>query len=95
MAAYILAQLDVHDPEGFQRYREKVAPLVEQFGGRYLVRGGEITPLEGNPAAPRVVIIEFADREAAEHWYHSPEYQAILPLRLNAADGTSVILQGV
>ena len=47
MAAYVLAQLDVHDPETFKRYREKVAPLVETFGGRYLVRGGEVTTLEG------------------------------------------------
>ena len=82
MAAYILAQLEVHDPDGFQRYREKVAPLVEQFGGRYLVRGGEITELEGQFPAPRLVIIEFADRSQAERWYRSPEYQAILPLSL-------------
>lgn len=95
MAAYVLAQLDVHDPEGFQRYRDKVAPLVEQFGGRYIVRGGDITSLEGTPAASRLVIIEFADRAAAERWYHSPAYQEILPLRLNAAKGTAIIVEGI
>ncbi len=95
MAAYILAQLDVHDAEGFQLYREKVAPLVERFGGRYLVRGGEITELEGKLSAPRLVIIEFADRAAAERWYRSSEYQEILPLRLNCANGTAVIVDGV
>lgn len=95
MAAYVVAQLDVHDPEGFQRYRDKVAPLVEQFGGRYIVRGGEITPLEGIPSAPRLVIIEFADRAAAEHWYHSPAYQEILPLRQNASKGTAIIVEGI
>lgn len=95
MAAYVLAQLDVHDPEGFARYREKVAPLVEQFGGRYLVRGGELTALEGEPSAPRVVVIEFDDRAAAERWYHSDAYQEILPLRLNNAKGTAVIVDGI
>lgn len=95
MAAYIIAQLDVHDPDNFQRYREKVAPLVEQFGGRYLVRGGDITPLEGNLPAPRLVIIEFADRAAAERWYHSDVYQEILPLRLNSANGVAVIADGI
>ncbi|MDH3658883.1 MAG: DUF1330 domain-containing protein [Alphaproteobacteria bacterium] len=95
MAAYILAQLDIHDPEGFQRYREKVAPLVATFGGRYLVRGGEVTTLEGELAAARLVIIEFADRKAAERWYFSDEYQEILPLRLNSAKGSAVIVDGV
>ena len=95
MAAYVLAQLEVHDPEGFQRYREKVAPLVEKFGGRYLVRGGEITELEGQFPRPRLVIIEFDGRAEAERWYHSSEYQAILPLRLNSAHGVAVIADGV
>ena len=95
MAAYVLAQLDVHDPEGFQRYREKVPATIDRYGGRYLVRGGDITPLEGKPAAPRLVIIEFPDRETAERWYHSADYQAILPLRLRAANGTAIIVDGV
>ena len=95
MAAYVLAQLDVHDPEGFERYRDKVAPLVAAFGGRYIVRGGEITPLEGELSAPRLVVIEFDDREAAKRWYFSDDYQEILPLRLNSAKGNAVIVDGV
>jgi uncharacterized protein (DUF1330 family) len=95
MPAYILAQIDVHDPETFERYREKVAPLVQAFGGRYIVRGGEITPLEGELSAPRLVIIEFEDREAAKRWYFSDEYQEILKLRLDSANGTAVIVDGI
>ena len=95
MTAYVLAQLDVHDPETFERYRAKVAPLVQAFGGRYIVRGGEITPLEGELAQSRLVIIEFHDREAAERWYFSDEYQEILQLRLDSAKGTAVIVEGV
>lgn len=95
MAAYVLAQLEVHDQEGFERYRDKVAPLVAAFGGRYIVRGGEITPLEGELAAPRLVIIEFNDREAAKRWYFSDDYQEILPLRLKSAKGSAVIVDGV
>lgn len=95
MAAYVLAQLSISDPVTFQRYREKVAPLIERFGGRYIVRGGEVSPLEGQLADSRLVIIEFADRDAAMRWYHSEEYQEILPLRLNAASGSAVIVDGV
>lgn len=95
MAAYVLAQIDVHDAAGFERYREKVAPLVGKFGGRYIVRGGEVTPLEGELSAPRLVIIEFADRAAAERWYNSTEYQEILPFRTKSSNGTAVIVEGV
>lgn len=95
MAAYVLAQLDVHDPEGFQRYREKVASTIDQFGGRYLVRGGDVTTLEGELSAPRLVIIQFDDRAAAERWYHSDAYQEIVGLRQKSADGSAVIVDGV
>lgn len=95
MAAYVLAQVDVHDPEGFERYRDKVPATIEKYGGRYIVRGGDITPLEGTPPAPRVVIIEFADRDAANAWYFSPEYQEILPTRLKAANGVALIVNGI
>jgi tripartite-type tricarboxylate transporter receptor subunit TctC len=45
MAAYLIANIEVHDPEGFARYGALVAPMVARFGGRYLVRGGKLTPL--------------------------------------------------
>ena len=95
MAAYVVAQIDVHDAEGFQRYREKVPATIEKYGGSYRIRGGDIKPLEGEPPASRVVVIEFADRKAAEAWYYSSEYQAILPMRLNAATGSASIIDGV
>ena len=95
MAAYVMANIEVHDSETFERYREKVPATIAAFGGRYIVRGGEVTPLEGALPAPRVVVIEFDDRAAAERWYHSDDYQEILPLRLNSANGTAVIVDGV
>ena len=95
MAAYVLAQLTIHDPTTFQQYREKVSPIVEAFGGHYRVRGGDITPLEGDLPASRLVIIEFDDWDAAQHWYNSDAYQEILPLRLNSATGQAVIVDGI
>ena len=69
MAAYIVAQLKVHDPAAFQRYREAVTPLVDRFGGRYRVRGGELEVLEGDWPLPRLAIIEFQSRDAARLFY--------------------------
>lgn len=95
MAAYVIAHLDVHDPETFARYRERVPEVVAQFGGRYLVRGGRAEALEGQWTVPRLVILEFESMARARAFYESPEYQEILPLRLSAARGTLAIVEGV
>lgn len=95
MAAYIIAHLQITDPERFERYREAVPPIVERYGGRYLIRGAAAESLEGEWTVPRLVVLEFADRDAAERFYRSPEYQEILPIRLGATTGTAAIVDGV
>ncbi len=96
MPAYIIAQLTVHDPAIYDRYRAETPALVERFGGRFVVRGGEPLVLDGGgPAPQRVVVIEFESRERARSFYDSPEYRAILPLRLAAAEGTLLLVDGV
>jgi uncharacterized protein (DUF1330 family) len=95
MAAYLVAQVRIHDPEAYQRYREAVPPLVARFGGRFRARGGELEVLEGEWPLPRLVIIEFQSRDAAHLFYDSPEYQKILPLRQGASEGNVVIVEGV
>lgn len=94
MTAYVIAQLNVTDAKGFEAYREAVPPVIAAHGGRYLVRGGDLTELEGTAPRPRVVVVEFPDRPAAEAFYNSADYQAILPLRLNSAEGPVVIVDG-
>ena len=95
MPGYLVAQLKVHDREMFARYRDAVAPLVDRFGGRYLVRGGKLDVLEGDWQMPRLVVIEFQSVAAARHFYESPEYQQILRLRTESAGGTVAIVEGV
>ena len=95
MSAYVIAHIDVSDTETFEAYREKVPAVIEKFGGRYLVRGGAVHELEGQWTIPRLVIIAFDSLDAAQRFYHSPDYQEILPLRLQAAEGTVVIAEGV
>jgi uncharacterized protein (DUF1330 family) len=95
MAAYLVAQLKIHDPAMFQRYREAVTPLIDRFGGRFRARGGELEVLEGEWPFPRLTIIEFQSRDAARLFYDSPEYQKILPLRQESAGGNLVLVEGV
>ena len=94
MPCYTIAHIDITDPEGFKAYQAAVPATIAQYGGRYLVRGGAATDVEGAMPHPRHVVLEFPDRAAAERWYTSPEYQAILPLRLNSSTGVFTIVDG-
>lgn len=96
MAAYIIANLEVLDPEGFQEYRKRVGPIIEQYGGRYLVRGGNHEVLEGQQSpGSRLVVIEFPSFAQAKEWYLSREYQEIIPFRQESARGELTIVEGV
>ena len=92
---YMVAHLDVHDPAGFEKYRDRVVATVVQHGGSYLVRGGAMDMVEGSDLPPRTVIIEFPSVEQAKGWYNSPEYQDIIGLRLAAATGSAQIVEGM
>ena len=92
---YLVAHLDVHDAEGFQKYREKVPAIVEQFGGTYVVRGGAMEMVEGDALPQRTIILEFPSLSQAKAWYNSPEYQEIIGLRLQAATGSTQFVEGV
>jgi uncharacterized protein (DUF1330 family) len=94
MAGYLIANIDVKDPAKFEEYRQQVAPLIKKFGGRYLVRGGEVRRLEGNPPLNRLVVLEFPTVEAAQQFYDCAEYQPILKLRLASTRSDVVLAQG-
>lgn len=91
---YILAEIAVTNPEPYQAYIAGAGPLVAKHGGKYLVRGGRREIREGEAAAGRLVILEFASFEAAQAFYDSPEYQAILPMRQANATSRVVIVEG-
>jgi uncharacterized protein (DUF1330 family) len=94
MSAFVVVQESVTDQATFDTYRKEVLPTIASHGGRFVVRGGALTVLEGQWPLPRLVIIEFPSREAAEGWYRSPAYQKILPLRLKSSTGNLVIVDG-
>jgi uncharacterized protein (DUF1330 family) len=95
MPAYVIAEIEVADPEAYAPYRARTPDVVAAHGGRFLVRGGAVEPLEGDPPVGRIVVIEFPDLEAARRFYASPEYRAILPLRQAASQGRLYLVEGV
>ena len=94
MAAYIIAQVEVTDPETFESYREQVPAAIAKHGGRYIVRGGATETIEGDWAPARLVVIEFPDVTAAKGFYESPEYQKIIGLRLQSAKSSLIVVEG-
>jgi uncharacterized protein (DUF1330 family) len=96
MKAYcIVYERRLHDPQMFDEYRKQVMPTIEAYGGKFLVRGGKFTILEGEMPYERIAMLEFPSRKAAEDWYNSPGYQKILPLRTNAIDAQFIVADGV
>jgi uncharacterized protein (DUF1330 family) len=94
MSAYFVVELDVTNADAMAWYRAAVPGTLAQYGGRFLTRGGTTELIEGGPEPKRIVILEFADAAAIKRWYHSPEYQKILPDRLVNSTGRAFIVEG-
>jgi uncharacterized protein (DUF1330 family) len=95
MSAYFVAELEITNMDAMAPYREAVGATLAQYGGRFLARGGATELIEGAPEPKRIVILEFADAAAIKRWYHSPEYQKILPNRLANSTARAFIVEGV
>jgi uncharacterized protein (DUF1330 family) len=94
MAGYIIAEVEVTDPETYATYRAQTPGVIERYGGRFIVRGGEAELLEGGREPARIVVIEFPDTAAAKRFYDSPDYQAIIGIRQRAARSRLVLVEG-
>jgi uncharacterized protein (DUF1330 family) len=94
MPAYIIAQINVTDPQKYQEYAKLAGPVTTKYGGRHLVRGGAKTELEGRIPYQRIVVTEYPDVEAAKRFYNSPEYQEARSRRLGGADFNMIIVEG-
>jgi uncharacterized protein (DUF1330 family) len=94
MTAYFVVEIDITDMEAMAPYREAVGATLEQYGGRFLARGGATELVEGSPEPKRIVLAEFADMAAFKRWYNSPEYQKILPNRLANSQARAFVVEG-
>jgi uncharacterized protein (DUF1330 family) len=95
MKAYCIVYEIIESEKMFSEYRAQVIPTIEAYGGRFLVRGGAFTVLEGEMPFRRIAVLEFPSRQMAEDWYHSPAYQRILPLRTQAGRFQFIVVDGV
>jgi uncharacterized protein (DUF1330 family) len=94
VAAYVIAQMTVHDIDMYYEYASKIAPTVAPYGGRILT-ANDADVREGTLPFVRTVIGEFPTLESARAWYESDAYQAIIGLRQNATEGALLMVEGL
>jgi uncharacterized protein (DUF1330 family) len=95
MAAYVIVDITVHDPVGYEEYKKLAPPAVAARGGKYIARGGAVETLEGNWSPKRLVVLEFPTVAQAKQWLNSKEYSAARQLRHKTATTNMVVVEGV
>ena len=91
-AVCYLREVDVN--EAIVEYIARIDASMAPYGGRFLVHGGRITPIEGTWDGD-IVILQFPSSGAAQAWYDSPAYQEILPLRVDNSQSVTALVEGV
>lgn len=94
MPVYMLVEIEVTDADIYAEYTRGVPDTVAAYGGRYVVRGGEVIPLSGDWTPQRIVILEFPSYERMWAWNSSEEYRALVPLRMRSARTRAIALDG-
>ena len=94
MAAYVILNVTITDPDAYQHYRDTVSSNIMSFGGSYVVRGGTVDVLEGKHDGSRLVILMFPTVDQAKRWWNSPEYAEIKKLRKGNAKFNAFVVDG-
>jgi uncharacterized protein (DUF1330 family) len=95
MTAYIILDIEVNDPTGYEEYKKLGPPTVALYGGKYIARGGQSENLEGDWQPRRIVMLEFPSVEQAKAWITSPEYAAGRALRHKYAISKTIVVDGL
>jgi uncharacterized protein (DUF1330 family) len=93
--AFLVAEVQLTDPDAIKPYGAKAPQIVVQHGGQYLARGGKTESLEGMELAGRVAIIQFPSMAALKKFYDSPEYREVAPIRQRATKSRLFAVEGV
>lgn len=94
MSLYMVVDIEVKNPELYEEYVEKVYDIVTKYGGKYLVRGGSITPTSTNWIPDRLIIIEFQNKKQVKDCFQSSEYLELAPLREKSTLSKTILVEG-
>ena len=94
MSAYVVARVAIHDRAAYDRYASQCMRVLGRYDGRLIVSDEAPEVMEGDGDGRKLVVLSFADREAALTWANSPEYREIAKDRIAGADVDSVLARG-
>ena len=95
MSAYVIVEIDIVDPVGYEDYKKRASATVEKHGGKYVVRGGEAEVLEGDWKPKRIVVLQFDSMQRAKDWLHCEEYREPRKMRHRTARTNMILVEGV
>ncbi len=95
MPAYLISTIEITDPAGYEEYKKLVPPALAKYGGKFVVRGGDIEHKEGDWRPKRIVVVEFESVDQARAFYDSPEYAPAKQIRLRTSTGSVLFVEGV
>ena len=94
MSAYIVVQVVVTEPAGYDEYKKMVPSSLAAYGGKFVVRGGACETLEGSWQPRRLVVLEFPSVARAKEWWASSEYRDAKALRQRTAKTEMIVVEG-
>ena len=94
MPGYVIVEIDVLDPAGYDEYRNQAGATVATYGGKYIVRGGATETLEGDWKPKRLVVLEFESVQRAKDWWNSQEYREPKKMRQRTAHAKMIVVEG-
>jgi uncharacterized protein (DUF1330 family) len=92
MSAFVLVEVDIHDPEVYEEYKKLTPGSIEPYGGKFVIRGNPVQVMEGEWKHDRLVLLEFPDKESALEWYNSEAYQKAKIIRQKASSANFFIV---
>jgi uncharacterized protein (DUF1330 family) len=95
MPAYVIVEVDIVDPVGYEEYKKLAAATVARHGGKYIVRGGAVETLEGDWKPKRIVVLEFETAQRAKEWLNCEEYRQPRKMRHRTAKTNMILVEGV
>ena len=94
MSIYMIIDIEITDPETYAEYVKRIPPIIEKFGGRYLTRGGKVTPLAGDWNPGRIILLEFPSFEHVKNWLMSKEHMPLAEIRRKSTTARAILVEG-
>ncbi len=95
MTAYVILDIDVHDPAQYEEYKKLSPASITTYGGKFIVRGGKIETLEGDWSPSRLVVLQFESVDRAKAWINSEEYREARAMRHKTSTSQAVVVEGL